>query len=65
MTSTKFRILSVIALLGACGIFGLPNSTWWDEGGITPRILLGISIAGWVYVIYQMIKHKSPSNKKV
>ena len=65
MTSTKFAILSVIAILGACGIFGLPSSAWWDTGVLAPKILLGASIAGWIYVLYEVIKNISSPNKKV
>mgnify|MGYP006280234067 CR=1 FL=1 len=65
MTSTKFSILSVIALLGACAIFGLPSSVWWDTGAVTPRVLLGAGIAGWVYVIVEILRNKSPKNTKV
>jgi hypothetical protein len=40
-------------------IFGLPSSAWWDTGAITPRILLGLGIAGWCYVLYDIITKKN------
>ena len=62
MTDKKIAFLSVIALLGAAAIFGIPNSVWWDNGGITPRILLGAGIVGWVYVLWQFISNKIDSS---
>jgi hypothetical protein len=61
MTSTKFKILAVIAILGACAIFGIPESVWWDTGSLTPRVLFGAGIGGWIYVIAQVIKSKFKS----
>lgn len=56
MKANQFALLAGIALLGGAAIFGIPNSVWWDNGGWLPRVLLGLGVASWIYVIYRMIK---------
>lgn len=53
----EFRVVAILALIAGAGIFGIPNSVWWDTGSKLPRVLFWLSIADWVYTVYYAAKN--------